>query len=301
MRSIALAVLVGLLGCSTVDDVRETTASKLQVSATSYPLAYFAERIGGDRVGVVFPPPPDIDPADWNPGAEVLAHYQQADLILLNGAGYEKWTERVSLPTATVVDTSSGFDDRYITVEDAVVHSHGPEGEHSHGATAFTTWLDPTLAIEQARAIRDAFTRARPEGEPDFEAGFLALERDLVSLDERLARAVSGKTETALVASHPVYQYLARRYGLSLRAVHFEPGELPGPDGWHDLEHLLEEQEAKWMLWEGEPLSETAARLRELGIESVVFDPCGNRPTEGDYLTVMESNAAGLERIFASP
>jgi hypothetical protein len=31
-----------------------------------------------------------------------------------------------------------------------------------------------------------------------------------------------------------------------------------------------------------------------------VFDPCGNRPTEGDYLSVMESNAAGLERIFLS-
>jgi zinc transport system substrate-binding protein len=298
MRPIALAVLACLPGCSTVDDVRETTPSKLQVSATSYPLAYFAERIGGDGVGVVFPAPPDVDPAEWNPGAEVLAHYQQADLILANGAGYEKWTERVSLPTAALVDTSSGFDDRYITIEDAVVHSHGPEGEHSHGQTAFTTWLDPTLAIEQARAIRDALTRARPEGEPDFEAGFLALERDLMALDERIARAVSGNPETALVASHPVYQYFARRYGLSLPSVHFEPDAPPDEEAWHDLEHLLDEHEAKWMLWEGEPLPETATRLRELGLTSVVFDPCGNRPTEGDYLTVMQSNAAGLERVF---
>jgi len=44
------------------------------------------------------------------------------------------------------------------------MHSRRPEGprrgspEHEHSATAFTTWLDLALAIEQARAIEDAFS-----------------------------------------------------------------------------------------------------------------------------------------------
>ena len=106
----------------------------------NYPLQYFAERIGGEHVEVSFPAPPDGDPAYWNPDPDSVAAYQQADLILLNGASYAKWVAIVTLPTSKLVDTSKGFRDRYIIIEGAVVHSHGPEGEHSHGETAFTTW-----------------------------------------------------------------------------------------------------------------------------------------------------------------
>ena len=45
---------------------------------------------------------------------------------------------------------SAGFADRYIEGE-TYTHSHGPGGDHEHGELAFTTWLDPTLAVEQAR------------------------------------------------------------------------------------------------------------------------------------------------------
>jgi zinc transport system substrate-binding protein len=52
------------------------------------------------------------------------------------------------------------------------------------------------------------------------------------------------------------------------------------------------------MIWEGEPLPESVAKLKEMGIESIVFDPCGNRPDEGDFLSVMKNNVANLRRIF---
>ena len=45
------------------------------------------------------------------------------------------------------------------------------------------------------------------------------------------------------------------------------------------------------MMWEGEPLAEMKEQLAELGVQSVVFDPAGNRPEEGDYFTIMSENA----------
>jgi ABC-type Zn uptake system ZnuABC Zn-binding protein ZnuA len=74
------------------------------VYTVNYPLQYFAERIGGDRVDVRLPAPADVDPAYWSPGAETVAAYQGADLILLNGAGYAQWVQRASLPRAQRVD-----------------------------------------------------------------------------------------------------------------------------------------------------------------------------------------------------
>ena len=124
--------------------------SRLTVYTVNYPLQYFAQRIAGERAEVVFPAPGDVDPAFWQPSAEDIASYQRADLILLNGAGYAKWIQRVALPRRKLVDTSATFRDRYIQVDGAATHSHGPNGDHSHAGTAFTTWLDLELAHAQA-------------------------------------------------------------------------------------------------------------------------------------------------------
>ena len=271
---------------------------KLSVYVVNYPLQYFAERIGGDRVAVHFPAPSEGDPAFWSPDPSNVAQYQAADLILLNGADYAKWVPKVTLPPSKLVDTSESFKDRVIYFEDATTHSHGPGGEHSHGESAFTTWLDFGLALEQAKSIRDALVEARPEDERMFQERFQALESDLTGLSSQLEALVEGKTEAPLVGSHPVYQYLARKYGLDIVSVHFEPDEMPDPKGWQELEHLLEDHPAKWMLWEGEPLGETQAKLEELGVKSVVFDPCGNRPSEGDFLSRMKNNIANLEKVL---
>jgi zinc transport system substrate-binding protein len=54
------------------------------------------------------------------------------------------------------------------------------------------------------------------------------------------------------------------------------------------------------MLWEGEPLDEIVAALDDRGISSVVFSPCANLPTVGDWMAVMTANAAVLEAIAAA-
>jgi len=38
------------------------------------------------------------DPVNWKPGSEAIARMQSADLVILNGAGYETWLGWVSLP-----------------------------------------------------------------------------------------------------------------------------------------------------------------------------------------------------------
>jgi zinc transport system substrate-binding protein len=123
---------------------------------TNYPLKYFSDRIGGDKVTVEFPIPADIDPAFWQPDSNIISQLQQGDLIFLNGATYEKWLETVSLPESNLINTSSKFQDQYIPIKSAITHSHGPGGEHSHTGTAFTTWLNLQFALQQAQSIRDA-------------------------------------------------------------------------------------------------------------------------------------------------
>ena len=65
------------------ENSREATGSDTipTVYTVNYPLAYFARRIRQEQVKVVFPAPPDVDPAFWNPDPETIVAYQEADLI----------------------------------------------------------------------------------------------------------------------------------------------------------------------------------------------------------------------------
>jgi zinc transport system substrate-binding protein len=67
---------------------------------------------------------------------------------------------------------------------------------------------------------------------------------------------------------------------------------------WKEFRELLKKHPAKWTIWEGEPEPDTVKNLQELGLESVVFDPCGHVPEEGDFLTVMQQNVKNLEKVF---
>jgi zinc transport system substrate-binding protein len=272
--------------------------SKLIVVAVNYPLAYMAERIGGDLVRVDYPVPEGVDPAFWQPTAEDIGRIQAADVILLNGAGYAKWTAVATLPASRLVVTSEGVEQRYLLVEGNVSHTHGPEGEHSHGEVAFTTWLDPTIAIVQATAVAQAIMAKRPAERDVIRSNLERLIVDLEALDRDLAD-VFDESDRVLLASHPVYQYLARRYDLQLSSVHFEPDEAPSEQAWSDLERLRGRSGATVMLWEAEPLPQTRERLADMGLRLAVFSLAGNRPDSGDYLSVMRDNVTVLERALA--
>lgn len=301
---IAVALLLGLaLGCGGGDGERREGAEArkregpLVVFAAALPLQYFAQRIGGDAVEVHFPVPAGADPAEWSPGAEVVAAYQAADLVLVNGGGYAKWLARASLPRRSLVDTSSGFPERLLADGVATRHAHGPEGAHAHTGVAPMAWLDPELAIAQARAIAAAFAAARPESGDRFERGFEALARDLRELDRRFEATAAALAGAPLIFSHPVYPYFIERYGLNAHSLHWEPHTAPSEAMWAEFGALQSEHPARWLLWEAPPLPAVAAELERLGVRSRVLDPCGIPSDSGDYLERMLRNADVFEEL----
>lgn len=280
---------------------RGLTASKNDsplVAVANYPLKYFTERIGGNLVRILFPIPRGIDPAFWTPEPQGVLAFQSANLILLNGATYSKWLDKVSLSRSKMINTSSAFKEQYIKVRVSTTHTHGPGGEHAHAGMAFTTWIDFQLAVRQAEAIRNVLQRLAPEEKKRFEANFSALKGDLMALDRRVSEIVASKQSQLLVASHPVYDYFARRYGLNVKSVLWEPEEFPSPKQWSELGSILKQHPAKWMIWEGKPNPKSVKRLKSMGVDSLVFNPTGNSPEKGDYLSVMRQNVENLRAAF---
>ena len=273
-------------------------ADKISIYTTNYPLKYFAERIAGEHANVVLPIPPEVDPAFWVPEIEIIIQYQTADLIFVNGASYEKWIHKVSLPQHTLIDTSSSFKDSLITIEEMTNHSHGFDGEHTHSGTAFTTWLDFSLAAKQANSVYTTLIQRYPQFNRDLEYNFKRLEDELMALDQQLTEIVNKNEDVLILASHPVYQYLQHRYKLNIESVLWEPETLPSNKEWQALTNILETHSSNWMIWEKAPISKTVNKLIQHGIASVVVNPCANVPNEGDFMSVMVNNLQNLSEIF---
>lgn len=300
LLGLAIMLLVGPIACdraaSTAGGDPNRPGPRV-VAVSNHPLEVFASRIGGEQVEITWLIPEGIDPAYWTPAGEDVADLQAADLILLNGATYEKWLPTASLPSARTVDTSAGLADRLVKT-DGPVHSHGPDGEHSHAGTAFTTWLDPELAIAQATAVRDALVRVAPQHQETFDSNYGLLVRNIQERFAPVEQAINAARDTPVVFSHPVYQYLARRFGMNGRSVHWEPGTMPDEIQLAELDEILAEHPATWFIWEGEPLPETVVMLEARGLRSVVFEPCGNRPEEGDWLDAVVRGGEALRQVY---
>ena len=109
---LSLAAILQLAACNdsgTESADQPQAREKPQVYATNYPLKWFADKMAGDFADIVYPAPSDEDPAFWKPDDETVSKFQQADVILMNGATYSKWADKVTLPASKIVDTSASF------------------------------------------------------------------------------------------------------------------------------------------------------------------------------------------------
>ena len=71
-----------------------TADEPLLVVASIYPMQYFAERVGGDRVDVIALVPPGAEGHTFELTASDLRTIGEADVIAMNGVELEPWLER---------------------------------------------------------------------------------------------------------------------------------------------------------------------------------------------------------------
>lgn len=242
-----------------------------------------------------------MDPNAWTPGPTHIAEFQNAGLVILNGAGFEKWASGAALPLSRVLDTARSFEKDFIHRSD-ITHSHGGAGAHSHTGVDGHTWLDPLLATRQAEQIMLAMARRWPEHEKHFRDHFGALAADLGSLHARLEALAPRLGEVVLISSHPAYAYLARRYHLALLDVHLPPQAPPSKDAANQLSSIALDAGGKPMivLFESDPSPKLLNHLSALGFRAAVFDPCESAPDpssmNSDYLGIMSENIDRLAK-----
>jgi zinc transport system substrate-binding protein len=307
-----LSVLSGLMlllvaGCG--DTVESTTPSASpdvlgppRIVVSSWPLLDLAQTVCGSAATVQLPAPPQTLPRLWKPTSDEARQLQSADLILLNGAGYEPWKSRVSLPGSRVVDTARGYYDQFIRIPDAVVHQHGPEGQHSHAGTVWSTWLDPELVAAQLSELTKACVRTVPEHATQFETVAARLNSELSVLNTMTVtlRESTKSMPPALLADGPYYHYLSRRLGWPDRYLHWEnSAEELTADEKSELTSLIQSEPAlagALFLLNSERPESAAQFVASSGLRVVRVDLC-ERAAKSGATGLIERLTGNLEQI----
>src|SRR5215210_1267348 len=146
------AALVTLLGpaCgsnpnSAAPPAVASDSSTLSVVAGFYPIQYFAQRIGGDKLDVYNPVPPGAEPHDLELTPRAVERIQKARVFLYLGNGFQPAVDRA-------LDTIKGADVLVKDVSDGSqrVASTGKETDEQGSSSSQPgvaadphVWLDP--------------------------------------------------------------------------------------------------------------------------------------------------------------
>src|SRR5919107_652024 len=146
----AIAISISLAMIATVQTGRPALQDrqeqeKITVVASFYPLYEFASRVVGDRAEVSSLVPAGVEPHDWEPTAEDISRVRAADVLVINGAGFERWAD--DMEAKVVANTSEGIKFNYKEGKE-VDDDHGHEDATGGGVNPHI-WLDPILAKHQ--------------------------------------------------------------------------------------------------------------------------------------------------------
>ncbi len=255
----------------------------VRVVATFYPLADFAERIGGARVFVKTLTPAGSEPHDYEPTPRDLLAAREANVVLMNG-GLDAWMDRI------VPDLRHGGV-RVARMADAI-----PSIEKDPHA-----WLDPVLAERMVASIQDAFVTADPAHADEYRANGERVIFDLRRLGNAYSSGLATCTSRTVVVSHDALGYLGNRYGLRILPIAgLSPDEEPSPRRMTEIASLARAAGARVIFFEelvSPKLAETIAR--EIGAQTDILDPIEglteNKKVIGaNYFTLMRQNLDAL-------
>ena len=291
---LAIIAVAALAGCGGSGDDAGSDGRQTVVAAF-YPLAWAAERIGGDAVEVTNLTPPGAEPHDIELSARDVERIRDADLVVYLGQSFQPGVEEAAEDAGgETLDVLEGQTLRPASAG----HGHEDEESASESEEDEEGGLDPHVWLDPARfaaIVERLGVELGAEGRATDLAG------DLRALDRELRRGLTTCDRREIVTSHAAFGYLAARYDLEqIPITGLEPEAEPSAQGLERVVEEVREHGATTVFFEtlvSPRLAETVAR--ESGADTAVLNPIEGLTEEqlaegADYLSVMRDNLAAL-------
>ncbi|MBZ8141106.1 metal ABC transporter substrate-binding protein [Rubrivivax gelatinosus] len=164
----------------------------------------------------------DADAHAWEPRPGDVRRLAGADLVVVNGLGFEGWMTRLV--------KNSGYRGTIVVASEGVVPrqpahaAHAEHEDHDHGDVDPHAWQDLAQVRRYVRNIAAALGRRWPARQAEIGQRAGAYLERLDALDLRLRRLVDTvpREQRRVISSHDAFGYLGAAYGIEFLA----------PQGW---------------------------------------------------------------------
>jgi zinc/manganese transport system substrate-binding protein len=200
-----LVVLVALLAVLLLPGL--AIAAPIRILAAESVYGDIARQIGGAEAQVksVLNSPAQ-DPHAFEASPSLARDVAQADIVILNGAGYDPWMERLlegaSNPARRVIDV-------------AALTGH-KVGDNPH------LWFHPATPRALAKALEDGLSTERPEAAAAFSRNAEEFLQSLQPLEAAIATIAQSHKGVSVAATEPVFGYMFEAMGFSVQEKNFQ-------------------------------------------------------------------------------
>lgn len=283
----------------------EKEAPRLRVVASFYPIYIMAlnlvdgvpgvqlQSMAGQQTGCLH---------DFQMQTDDMKHLEQANALLVNGAGMESFLDKVvrELPALRVIDSSTGIP---LIEAGEDEHHHGEEEDpHDHGEANPHLWVSVGNCICQVENLAEGLMALDPEYAAKYRENADAYIAKLKELQNRMHAELDTLPGREIITFHEAFPYFAEEFGLHIAAViNREPGSEPNARELAETIRLVEDTGVKALFVEPQ-YPETAADIvaRETDARVYVLDPAVTGEESKDaYLCAMEANLAVLKEALS--
>jgi len=261
--------------------------SKIIAITSFYPLYEFTKEIGGDKVDVSLLVPQAVEPHDWEPTIRDIQKIEQADLIIINGNGFEKWVNKIDSSKVSIINSGKSFG--WITDEPTQL-------------VDFHYWLNPLSAKLQIKAIADGLIEADPENADYYKNTKKAYDLKLDALHSKIKTELDG-CKKDFVAFHDAFSYFAQEYDLNQHTIiqSNSPHSEPTSKKLDDIIQLAKSLDIDIIFTEeGSGIRASQVIANELGGKVLILSPLEVVEDDSSYFKKMEENLLNLKEALCN-
>jgi len=287
---ISIAVIIPLSSFAVLNssqsiilDEPKINEQKVVAIASFFPLYEFTKEIGREKVDVTLLVPSGVEPHDWEPTIKDLQLMQQADVIIINGIGFENWIDNIDSVNSDVkvVDTSIG-----ISILESDPH----------------IWLNPVMAQKQVENIVDSLSKVDPLNEKYYKQNGISYIKKLEELDNKISYELSS-CKKDFISFHNAFSYFANQYDLNQHTVlkSNEPHEEPTSKSLENIINLARDLDSNVIFTEEAVDKRTSQVIaNEIGGKVLTLSPLEVGDSQTDYIKKMEENLLHLKEALCN-
>lgn len=282
---LALTGLV-LIGCSQAQKTKST--DQIQVVAS---LDFYAEParaiLGKSGKVISLINSASVDPHDYQATTTDAKQVANADVVIMNGAGYDSWLDKLV----------QANDQRPQLVNVAQNIAHLPAGGNEH------LWYDFTVMPKLTRRLVKLFSKKKPQQRAVFQRNgqrYLAKLKKLQKQQDRLRQELQDQP---VMITEPVFNYVLSSLGMRIVNPDFaqaiENGADPKPADLQKMQRQLDHRQVRFLVVNAQVSNPVIADLAKRAKQHYVpvLKVTETLPAKDNYVSWMMAQLADLQDI----